>query len=58
MTWSQNIDESQFVTASGINVSAAQFQKVARDTMNAASTLAAAEEVQNFLRLHYAQLCT
>lgn len=58
MTWSQNIDESQFVTASGINVSAAQFQKVARETMNAASTLAAAEEVQNFLRLHYAQLCT
>lgn len=58
MTWSQNVDESQFMTASGINVSAAQFQKVARDTMNAASTLAAAEEVQNFLRLHYAQLCT
>ena len=57
MTWSQNVDEGQFVTASGINISAAQFQKVAHDTMNAASTLAAAEEVQNFLRLHYAQLC-
>lgn len=58
MTWSQNIEESKFMTASGINVSAAQFQKIAEQAFETASTIAAAEEVQNFLRLHYAQLCT
>lgn len=58
LTWSQNVEESAFMTASGINVTAAQFKKVAEDTFKNASTLAAAEELQKFLRLHYAQLCT
>lgn len=58
LTWSNNIEESQFMTASGINVTAAQFQKVVDNAFTSASTLAAAEEIQRFLQLHYGQMCT
>ena len=54
MTWSKNIQESELMTPGGINVTAAQFESI----FKAASAAAAAEEIQNFLRLHYQQMCT
>lgn len=53
LTWSKNIDESQFMTSGGINVTAAQFESMFKSVEAAA----AASQVQDFLRLHYAQLC-
>ena len=58
LSWSQNVKESEFMTPSGINITAAQFQRVIQNTVDAASTLSAAEEIQQFFRLHYAQMCT
>lgn len=54
MTWSKNIKESELMTPGGINVTAAQFENI----FKTASAAAAAEEIQQFLRIHYQQMCT
>ena len=54
MTWSKNIQESELMTPGGINVTAAQFESI----FKTAAAAAAAEEIQQFLRIHYKQMCT
>lgn len=54
MTWSKNIQESELMTPGGINITAAQFESI----FKTAAAAAAAEEIQQFLRIHYKQMCT
>ena len=54
MTWSKNIQESELMTPGGINITAAQFESI----FKTAAEAAAAEEIQQFLRIHYKQMCT
>ena len=54
MTWSKNVQESELMTPGGINVTAAQLESI----FKTAAAAAAAEEIQQFLRIHYKQMCT
>lgn len=58
LTWTKNINENEFITQSGINITAAQFNKMVKTMNDTAETVFAAEIVQQFLRNHYAQMCT
>ena len=56
LSWTKNIEESEFMTAGGINVTASQFTKVVQQLQDDVDTIMAAERVQEFLRSHYSQM--
>ncbi len=56
LSWTKNIEESEFMTAGGINVTAGQFTKVVHQLQDNVDTIMAAERVQQFLRSHYQQM--